>query len=50
MARAQELADNSKPDMLHKHLDKYAKQLCPVIDVLVKPTTGAFARLSTPPT
>jgi hypothetical protein len=33
MARAQELADNSKPDMLHKHLDKYAKQLCPVIDV-----------------
>ena len=33
MARAQELADALSPDMLHKHLDKYAQQLCPVLDV-----------------
>ena len=33
MARAQELADSLSPDMLHKHLDKYAQQLCPVLDV-----------------
>lgn len=33
MARAQALADCLSPDMLHKHLDKYAQQLCPVLDV-----------------
>lgn len=33
LARAQELADALSPDMLHKHLDKYAQQLCPVLDV-----------------
>jgi len=33
MARAQEFADALSPDMLHKHLDKYAQQLCPVLDV-----------------
>ena len=33
MVRAQELADSLSPDMLHKRLDKYAQQLCPVLDV-----------------
>ena len=33
MARAQELADSLNPDKLHKHLDNYAQQLCPVLDV-----------------
>ena len=33
MQRAQELADSLSPDMLHKYLDKYAQQLCPVLDV-----------------
>ena len=33
MERAQELADSLSPDMLHKHLDKYAQQLCPILDV-----------------
>jgi len=36
MARAQELADSLSPDMLHKHLDKYAQQLCPVLDVFAQ--------------
>jgi len=33
MARAQERADSLSPDMLHKHLDKYAQRLCPIHDV-----------------
>ena len=36
MARAQELADSLNPDMLHKILDKYAQQLCPVFDVFAQ--------------
>ena len=36
MERAQELADAFSPDMLHKHLDKYAQQLCPVLDVFAQ--------------
>ena len=33
MQRAQELADSLSLDRLHKHLDKYAQQLCPTLDV-----------------
>ena len=32
-ARAQALADAMKPDELHRRLDRYAKQWCPVLDV-----------------
>lgn len=32
-ARAQELADNLSPDRLHRVLDRYARQCCPVFDV-----------------
>src|SRR5450631_2473842 len=32
-ARAQELADTLKPDLLHRHLDRYAQLCCPVLDV-----------------
>jgi hypothetical protein len=31
--RAQVLADTFKPDELHRHLDRYAKRFCPVLDV-----------------
>ena len=31
--RAQGLADALKPDELHRRLDRYAKQFCPVLDV-----------------
>ena len=31
--RAQALADAMKPDELHRRLDRYAKQFCPVLDV-----------------
>lgn len=31
--RAQALADTLKPDELHRHLDRYAKRFCPVLDV-----------------
>jgi hypothetical protein len=31
--RAQELADTFKPELLHRHLDRYAKLCCPVLDV-----------------
>jgi hypothetical protein len=31
--RAQALADSLKPDELHRHLDRYAKRFCPVLDV-----------------
>jgi hypothetical protein len=33
MVRAQELADGLRPDIRHKHLDKYARQLCSVLNV-----------------
>ena len=32
-ARAQELADSLNPDLLHRHLDRYARLCCPVLDV-----------------
>jgi hypothetical protein len=32
-AGAQELADTFKPELLHRHLDRYAKLCCPVLDV-----------------
>ena len=32
-SRAQELADSLSPDQLHRTLDRYAKQCCPVSDV-----------------
>ena len=31
--RAQALSDTMKPDELHRHLDRYAKRFCPVLDV-----------------
>jgi len=31
--RAQQLADSLSPDVLHRTLDRYAKQCCPVLDV-----------------
>lgn len=31
--RAQALSDTLKPDELHRHLDRYAKRFCPVLDV-----------------
>lgn len=31
--RAQALADALKPDELHRHLERYAKRFCPVLDV-----------------
>lgn len=31
--RAQELADTFKPELLHRHLDRYARLCCPVLDV-----------------
>ena len=34
--RAQELADTLKPESLHKILDRYAEQCCPVLDVFVQ--------------
>ena len=33
MARAQELANAFSPDFLHRRLDHYAQQFCPVLDV-----------------
>ena len=33
MGRAQALADAFSPDVLHRRLDRYAKWLCPVLDV-----------------
>ena len=33
VARAQELADGFSPDRLHRVLDRYAAQCCPVLDV-----------------
>jgi len=35
-ARAQELADTLKPDLLHRHLDRYAQLCCPVLDVFAQ--------------
>lgn len=32
-ARAQELADGLNPELLHRHLDHYARLCCPVLDV-----------------
>lgn len=32
-ARAQALADTFKPELLHRHLDRYARLCCPVLDV-----------------
>jgi hypothetical protein len=32
-ARAEELADTLKPELLHRHLDRYAQACCPVPDV-----------------
>ena len=31
--RAQQLADTLAPDLLHRHLDRYARLCCPVLDV-----------------
>ena len=31
--RAQQLADTLKPELLHRHLDRYARLCCPVLDV-----------------
>ena len=33
VARAQELANACSPDLLHRRLDHYAQQFCPVLDV-----------------
>jgi hypothetical protein len=35
-ARAQELADTFKPELLHRHLDRYAQACCPVLDVFAQ--------------
>ena len=35
-ARAQQLADTFKPDLLHRHLDHYAQLCCPVLDVFAQ--------------
>lgn len=35
-ARAQQLADTLKPELLHRHLDRYAKLCCPVLDVFAQ--------------
>jgi hypothetical protein len=34
--RAQELADTFKPELLHRHLDRYAQACCPVLDVFAQ--------------
>lgn len=39
--RAQSLADRLKPDQLHRILDRYARQCCPVQQTSVSATTGA---------
>ena len=39
--RAQALADALSPDLLHRTLDGYAAQCCPVLDVFGQSTTGA---------
>lgn len=31
--RAQQLADTLKPELLHRHLDRYSRLCCPVLDV-----------------
>ena len=35
-ARAQELADTFKPELLHRQLDRYAQACCPVLDVFAQ--------------
>lgn len=35
-AQAQQLADNLSPDVLHRILDRYAQQCCPVLDVFAQ--------------
>ncbi len=35
-ARAQELADTFKPELLHRQLDRYARACCPVLDVFAQ--------------
>jgi hypothetical protein len=35
-ARAQELADTFRPELLHRHLDRYAKLCCPILDVFAQ--------------
>ena len=34
--RAQQLADSLSPDMLHRILDRYANECCPILDVFVQ--------------
>ena len=34
--RAQQLADNLSPDMLHRILDRYANECCPILDVFLQ--------------
>jgi hypothetical protein len=34
--RAQALADSLNPELLHRHLDRYAKLCCPVLDVFAQ--------------
>ena len=47
--RAQTLADRLSPDHLHRILDHYAQQCCPVLDVSSpSPTTGVSCRSNTP--
>ena len=36
VVRAQELADRFSPDLLHRRLDHYAQQFCPVLDVFAQ--------------
>jgi hypothetical protein len=41
--RAQELADGFSPDLLHRVLDRYAAQCCPVLDVFGQSAFPSYA-------
>jgi hypothetical protein len=44
-ARAQELANAFSPDRLHRRLDHYAQQFCPVLDVLGQVYHGSLRQV-----
>ena len=46
--RAQALADTLSPDHLHRILDHYAQQCCPVLDVFAQSYHGSSCRSNTP--
>lgn len=45
LERAQQLADSLSPDVLHRILDRYARQCCPVLNVFGQSCPWSFMQI-----